>query len=208
MKKLLIIGIVIVLCLTSCIEPGSDEYTQNISSNEKSHKQFREKFKYEKYEEGVFVKSPWGFDKYGIDNTTSQQELEWKVFTTNFFEFKTTPIIHTETFDDIVSLDNILMDVTAYITTQIQAGQLHLLLKNFGANWFQDNIQMKFRSLIRDRISKYSIQDLTSNRHLLQDIEKYIEKEITTEVRQKGMPVNIVSININQCLPNKDKLLQ
>lgn len=155
-------------------------------------------------EEGVFVKKPWFFGKGGVVMTALTNGSEWKVFTTSFYKMKKVPTRYDEMIDDTPSDDNTPMDVSAYTTIKIKDGKSPILLKNFGLNWYKNNIQIKFRSLIRDQISEYPMYDLASNRNVLLTIESNIKSELEKIISKNNMPLDIVSVDINRCLPNKN----
>ena len=96
------------------------------------------------------------------------------------------------------------MDVSAYATIRIKEGKTPILLDKFGENWYKNNIQVKFRSLIRDQVSEYPMYDLASNRNVLSAIEKYIKTELEKTIKNDGLPIEVISVDINRCLPNKN----
>lgn len=155
-------------------------------------------------EEGVFVKKPWFFGDGGVDKTPLKEGSAWRVFTTSFYKFKKVPVRYDELIDDTPSDDNTPMDVSAYATIRIKEGKTPILLDKFGENWYKNNIQVKFRSLIRDQVSEYPMYDLASNRNVLSAIEKYIKTELEKTIKNDGLPIEVISVDINRCLPNKN----
>lgn len=154
-------------------------------------------------EEGVFVLQPWFFGHGGVSQRPLTEGSTWRVWSTRFVKFKVVPVRYDESFDDdAFSDDNTPLDVTAYLTVQIQRGKTPELLQKFGENWFENNLRVKFRTLIRGEICKYSMYDLVSNRDCLLNINKTIYEDISKYVKTMNIPVTICSVDVNKVKPN------
>ena len=158
-------------------------------------------------EEGVFTMQPWFFGQGGVADEPLMAGSEWMVFTTKFTKFKTVPIRYDETFDDdAFSDDNTPLDVTAYFTLQIQKGKTPELLREFGENWLDNNLRVKFRTLVRGEICKYSMYDLVSNRDCLIRINDSVYQALNAFIEQIDIPVKLISIDVNKVRPNEGVL--
>lgn len=120
MKKFISISFIAVftLLLTSChfVSPNADE-------------------------EAVLIDKPWFFGHGGVDDTPATTGLKWCWWSTSSETFKITPQRYDEVFDDIFSNDNTPLDFNTYINIQIEQGKSPILLKNYGINWYKNNIQ-------------------------------------------------------------------
>ncbi len=158
-------------------------------------------------EEGVFTKQPWFFGHGGVDAEPLTQGSAWKVFTTKFTKFKTVPIRYDETFDDdAFSDDNTPLDITAYMTIMVKKGQTPELLQNFGEDWLDNNLRVKFRTLVRGEVCKYSMYDLVSNRDCLIQINDSVYNTMNAYIQKIAIPVTLVSIDVNRVRPNEGVL--
>ena len=158
-------------------------------------------------EEGVFTKQPWFFGHGGVDSTPLSEGSAWKVFTTKFTKFKTVPIRYDETFDDdAFSDDNTPLDITAYMTVMVKKGQTPMLLQNFGENWMDNNLRVKFRTLVRGEVCKYSMYDLVSNRDCLVQINDSVYNAMSAYIEKINIPVTLISIDVNRVRPNEGVL--
>lgn len=182
--------IILVLCafnFTSCrkVQPGADE-------------------------EAVLIMKPWFFGHGGVYDTPVSTGLEWCALTTDYELFKIIPVRYDEIFDDIFSNDNTPLDFNTYINIQIEKGKTPVLLKNYGVEWYKNNIQVNYRNKTREYVSMYSPFDLISNREVLNKIDSALIADMRAYVAQlsssKEFPIKIISITTGAAKPNKDQL--
>jgi hypothetical protein len=154
-------------------------------------------------EEGVFVKKPMFFGSGGVSKEALLDGSEWKVFTTDFYVYKNSPVQYEESFEDAITNNNTPVDLIAYLTLQLKRGESPILHNNFGDKWFEHNIQAKFRELVRNQVSKYDMFTLTSNREVYEDINKQTLSGIQEIINGKNMPVEVISVVVGRAKPNK-----
>lgn len=161
-------------------------------------------------EEAVLIHKPWFFEHGGVDNEPVTTGCTWCFWSTSHETFKITPQRYDEVFDDIFSNDNTPLDFNSYINIQIKPGQTPILLKNYGVNWYETNIQVHYRNYTREEVSKYSPFDLISNREVLTKIDSAViakmNKLITHLSNEKEFPIVIKSVTTGAARPNKDQL--
>jgi len=159
-------------------------------------------------EEGVFVAKPWFFGSGGVNDNPLKEGTSITATSTDVVRFKVTPIKYEEQFDDVMSDDNTPVDLQAYVILQIKRGYTPILLKNYGENWYFNNVRETFRKFIRDRVSTYPMYDLTSNREACQSIENDTEKLLQDYFKKlnsdKEFPVTIQSVIVDRATPNKE----
>ena len=163
-------------------------------------------------EESVLIKKPWFFGHGGVDNEPVETGCAWCVWTTSSETFKITPQRYDEAFDDIFSNDNTPLDFNTYIMIQIKKGKTPILLKNYGKNWYKNNIQVPYRNYTREEVSKYSPFDLISNREVLNKIDSAVvtkmQNYLATLSKNAEFPIIIKSITTGAAKPNKDQLTE
>lgn len=163
-------------------------------------------------EESVLIKKPWFFGHGGVDNEPVETGCAWCVWTTSSETFKITPQRYDEVFDDIFSNDNTPLDFNTYIMIQIKKGKTPILLKNYGKNWYKNNIQVPYRNYTREEVSKYSPFDLISNREVLNKIDSAVvakmQNYLATLSKNAEFPIIIKSITTGAAKPNKDQLTE
>jgi len=157
-------------------------------------------------EEGVFIKKPYFFGKGGVSEQPLCQGSEWRVFSTDFIKFTMSPVQYEESFEDLVAKDNNLINTCAYLTLQIEAGRTPELLKNFGEQWYKNNVQEIFRKITRDKLCEYGMFELTTNRQVYAEINADIDKSLRSYFADRKLPVVIKSVVISRAQPSKGVL--
>ena len=157
-------------------------------------------------EEGVFIKKPYFFGRGGVSDQPLLQGAEWKVLSTDFIKFIMSPVQYEEPFEDLVAKDNNLVNTNAYLTLQIESGRTPELLKNFGENWYKNNVQETFRKITRDKLCEYGMFELTTNRQVYTEINAEIDKNLREYFAERGLPVAIKSVVISRAQPSKGVL--
>lgn len=161
-------------------------------------------------EEAVLIEKPWFFGHGGVDDEPVTTGRKWCWVTTSSEMFKIIPQRYDEAFDDIFSNDNTPLDFNTYINIQIEPGKSPVLLKNYGVNWYKNNIQVYYRNKTREYVSMYSPFDLISNREVLNKIDSALISDMRGYVEKLSMkkefPITILSITTGAAKPNKDQL--
>lgn len=161
-------------------------------------------------QEAVWVKQPMLFGHGGVDMTPVSTGLQWGVISSHPVYFTITPVQYNEKFDDIFSDDNTPLDFNTFIRIQIEKGKSPILLKNYGEDWYINNIQTYYRTRIMDYVSRYNPFDLISNKEISTEIDKLVLKDMRDYVnslsKKAEFPITIISVNIGKAKPNDQQL--
>lgn len=163
-------------------------------------------------EEAVLIYKPWIFGHGGVDMEPVSTGLTWCWASTQSETFKTTPQRYDVDFDDIMSNDNTPLDYATYITLQIQPGQSPVLMKNYGVDWFKNNIEAVYRNFVREEISKYSPFDLMSNREVCTKIDVEVKRKLDNHIAElsktKPFPIICREVITGRANPNDKQLAE
>lgn len=161
-------------------------------------------------DEAVLVHKPMFFGSGGVDMEPISTGSEWVWATTDAVMFSIVPTKYTETLDDIISNENTPLDFKTQITIQINEGKTPILLKNYGANWYENNIKEQYINYTRHYVSQYSPFDLTSNREVIARIDSCVLNDMISYVntlsKDKEMPITIRSVITGRAIPNAQQL--
>lgn len=155
-------------------------------------------------EEAVLIEKPWFFGHGGVCETPITTGNTWTAWTTEVVRFKITPVQYDEKFTDIMSSDNTPVDLTAHVLIQINKGETPILLKNFGENWYSNDIQKDLCNEVRNEISKYPMMELTCKRTIYDNASKQIEQVLIAKVQKERIPITIMKVIIDKASPNAE----
>ena len=157
-------------------------------------------------EEGVFIEKPWFFGDGGVDSKALTEGSAWCAWTTDFVRYKKIPVKYTEVFDDVFCDDNTPLDLSAHITLKIADGKSPILHKNYGPDWYQNNVKENFREIVRNFISTYNMYTLVSDREVYDKVKVDIAEKMQTYFDKLNtvseFPVQIVNVVVDKAKPN------
>lgn len=161
-------------------------------------------------EEAVLITKPWFFGHDGVDMEPAETGLTWCFWSTSSETFKVTPVRYEETLDDIISNENTPLDFKTQIILRIEKGKSPVLLKNYGVNWYENNIKEVYNNLTRHYVSQYSPFDLTSNREVVAHIDSCVKADMIRHIArlstQKEFPVVVENVITGRAIPNDAQL--
>lgn len=158
-------------------------------------------------QESVLIMKPV-FTDGGVDDTPVSAGSEWCALTTDHVEFNITPQTITEEFDNMIPSDNTPVSFSAYLKVQIKKGETPNLYKNFGENWYANNIQATFRTLVREKACVHKMFDLASKREISAKLEVDILALMQEYAKKINLPVEIMQVSIGAITPPNEVLTE
>ena len=158
--------------------------------------------------EGVMVMKPYIFGSGGISMTPLDAGRHTIALSTDVIVYDIKPVKFTEEFDDVITNDNNPVDFTSFIILRINEGESPKLHKQFGEKWYTNNVQEQFRAKLRGYCSQYKMFSLTTDRAILDSLEKTIKTEMQTFISELAMPVNVIEVTIGKVSPPKEVLYE
>lgn len=161
-------------------------------------------------QEAVLIEQPWFFGRGGVSDKPIKTGLSWEWFSTSAVYVSMIPNAYNEVLDDAFSNENTPLDFNIQITLQVEEGKSPILIKNYGADWYKNNIQSVYINQTRSLIGNYSPFDLMSNRQVIDSIDNaiktYIQKYIDNLSIKKEFPVKVVKVVTGKAKPNAPQL--
>lgn len=156
--------------------------------------------------EVVLVDQPYFFGHEGVREKPVKEGRVYVFSSTKDIPVSVVPESISVAFNDFTSSDNILLDFESTVQTRIINSPV--LVSNFGSEWFKNNIKSQYTALVRNEVKSYSMTDMMSNKDVADKIDDYLTKNIRELVKERGIPVEVVSISLGRAKPNEDVLRQ
>jgi regulator of protease activity HflC (stomatin/prohibitin superfamily) len=157
-------------------------------------------------EEAVLIEKPLLFGHGGVDETPVSSGKIAVALTTEEVKFKIVPNAYAEAFENLISDDNVPLDFETHLTLVIRKGCTPTLYKNFGTGWYENNVSPKFRSMVRDIVSSYKMQELISSREVLSKIDEKLYTGIEAYCKKINLPIDIIQVTIGAATPPAEVL--
>lgn len=154
----------------------------------------------------VVVDTPLIFGDGGVRPKALEPGAEWIWRTTNTYPVNPKPFIISRAIDDFVSVDNILLDFESTVTVQVT--DWPRMMKEFGPEWWKNNLERPYFSFVREEIKVRSMKDMMSSTTVSKEVDDSLTKSLTDKVKELNLPVKIVEINLGRAKPNPKILEQ
>lgn len=151
--------------------------------------------------EAVLVDKPYFFGHGGIHQETVKTGAIWAWASTEAIKVDMRPTQIEETFDDMMSADNIPVNFHSYIKMHVtNAPQL---IEKFGTKWYDNNAKEAFRTIIRDLCKGAKMTDLVTDASLLVKMQIDAKQQIAETLTKVGIPVVVDVVTIGRITPNQ-----
>lgn len=158
--------------------------------------------------ESVLIYKPYFIGHGGVEKDPISTGTEWCAWTTSHEDFIITPFTITEHFKDMIPSDNTPVSFDVYLKVQIKKGETPTLCEKFGSDWYNQNLQSSFRTMVRDKACVYKMFDLASKREISSKLEQEILKDIIEYAQRINIPVTILQVSIGAITPPEQVLIE
>lgn len=164
-------------------------------------------------EEVVLVAKPWLFGNIlpgheGIYEEPLTNGSTWVAWSTSEYPYIMTPISYTEPFADIISSDNVPMDISATAVISIVRGNSPELHQKFGRHWYANKVQKHFNMLVRNFVRSQKHKSLMNDRTTIEEGQKKLFSELTSYITTQGLPILLEGVILEQATPPEQVINQ
>lgn len=150
----------------------------------------------------VLLDKPWFFGHGGVRDQAQLPGSSWQWLSTSGITVPVVPIKIDERFDDLITAgDNIPVDFNSYL--QLQIRNPVIVIKNYGENWYDNNLKEQYRTIVRNEAKRYTLNQLLSDSEAVQNLEERILQSTRRLVAAAGLPVAVLDINLGKVLPDE-----
>lgn len=158
-------------------------------------------------EEAVLIEKPIMWGHGGVDDEPVTSGLTWCWFSTDVEYVKITPVAYNEHIEDAAAEAGVLLDWDTQIILQVEAGKSPILLKNYGKDWYVNNIQKVYTSHFYNVVGDYDSYQLISDRAVTDSIEHimldYMRAYVDSLSSHKEFPVIVKNVITGKAIPNE-----
>ncbi|MGL5987137.1 MAG: SPFH domain-containing protein, partial [Burkholderiales bacterium] len=96
--------------------------------------------------------------------------------------------------------DNIPVDFNSYL--QLQINDPVAVIKKYGERWYDNNLKEQYRTIVRNAAKQYTMNQLLSDNQALQKLETAILDTSRKLVKDNGLPITVLDVNLGKVLPD------
>jgi regulator of protease activity HflC (stomatin/prohibitin superfamily) len=150
-------------------------------------------------QEAVLVKKPIIFGSGGVDATPIKTGLSWRALSTSAVYVTVVPQQHGIHFDDLMSSDGVPLDFDAVI--RLQVNDTVSLIKSFGPQWFENNVQAEFANRVRQAVRKHGMNETAIQTTAVDAIDLEVSQAMEAYIKQAGLPLKLIDVTVGRANP-------
>jgi len=157
----------------------------------------------------VLVEKPWFFGHGGVNPEPVTTGRTWAAITTDGVDVSMQPQRFEQDMSDTMSADGVPLGFHAMITLQVTDAVA--LVKNFGPNWYQNNVEPQFMQDIRQSVRNHGMNEVAINSSAIDAIDNEVRGQLESFFNSSHIPVRILSMTVGRAIPPdaiKDQRIQ
>jgi regulator of protease activity HflC (stomatin/prohibitin superfamily) len=147
----------------------------------------------------VLVEKPWFFGHGGVDPEPVRTGLTFTAVTTHGIDVYMQPQKFEALMSDTMTADGVPISFHAVIVLQVVDSVA--LIKSFGPNWYDNNVEQPFQTMVRQAVRKHGMNETAIKPTALDDIDSEIRESLTAFIKDKGIPVKLVTATVGRANP-------
>jgi regulator of protease activity HflC (stomatin/prohibitin superfamily) len=149
--------------------------------------------------EVVLVRKPMFFGHGGVASEPVRTGLTYGAITTEGIDVYMQPKKYETELPDTMTKDGV--PITFHAIMVLQVTDSVKLIKNFGPDWYSNNLEEPFRTMIRQAVRKRGMNETAISTTALDDIDNEIRDQLLQFIKEKGLPVQLVTMTVGRANP-------
>jgi len=149
--------------------------------------------------EVVLVKKPWFFGHGGVVDTPVKTGRTYAALSTDGILVYIQPKKFDTEMHDTMTSDGVPISFHAIVVLQVTDSVA--LIKNFGPNWYANNLEEQFKTMVRQAVRKRGMNETAISTSALDAIDAEIRDSLVEFIKEKGLPVRLVTMTVGRANP-------
>jgi regulator of protease activity HflC (stomatin/prohibitin superfamily) len=147
----------------------------------------------------VLVQKPWIFGHGGVYSESVKTGLTFGAITTSGIDVYMQPQKFDTELPDTMTSDGVPITFHAIMVLQITDSVL--LIKNFGPDWYRNNLEEPFKTMVRQAVRKRGMNETAISTTALDDIDNEIHDSLIAFIESKSLPVKLITMTVGKANP-------
>jgi len=147
----------------------------------------------------VLVEKPLIFGHGGINSEPVKTGRTFAAITTEGIDVEMRPQRFEASLPDTMTSDGVPITFHAIVTLQVVDSVT--LIKNFGQNWYVNNLEQPFGQFVRQAVRKRGMNETAISTTALDAIDAEIRDNLVAFIREKELPVKLVTMTVGRANP-------
>jgi regulator of protease activity HflC (stomatin/prohibitin superfamily) len=149
--------------------------------------------------EVVLIEKPLLFGHGGVNPEPVKTGRTFTAITTQGVDVSMQPRRFEANLPDTMTADGVPISFHAIITLQVTNSVD--LVKNFGRDWYENNIEQPFGQFVRQAVRKHGMNETAISTTALDSIDEEIRANLAQFVQEKQLPVRLITMTVGRANP-------
>jgi len=147
----------------------------------------------------VLVKKPIFFGHGGVDPNPVRTGRTYAAISTDGIDVNMQPHKYDVELPDTMTKDGVPISFHAIMLIKVTDSVT--LIKNFGPDWYSNNLEEPFRTMIRQAVRKRGMNETAISTIALDEIDQEIHDQLLLFIKEKSLPVELVTMTVGRANP-------
>jgi len=149
--------------------------------------------------EVVLIEKPLIFGHGGVDPEPVRTGRSFGAVTTDGIDVNMQPQKFEIELPDTMTSDGV--PITFHAIMVLKVNDSVSLIKNFGPEWYQNNLEEPFKTMVRQAVRKRGMNETAISTTALDEIDREIHDQLIAFMKQKSLPVELVTMTVGRANP-------
>jgi len=147
----------------------------------------------------VLVKKPIFFGHGGVDPDPVKTGRTYAAISTDGVDVYMQPQKYDVNLPDTMTKDGVPIEFHAIMVLKVTDSVA--LIRNFGPAWYSNNLEEPFRTMVRQAVRRRGMNETAISTTALDDIDNEIRDQLRIFIKEKGLPVELVTMTVGRANP-------
>ncbi len=149
--------------------------------------------------EVVLIEKPLLFGHGGVDPDPVRTGRTFTAITTQGVDVNMQPQKFEAELKDTMTSDGVPLDFHSVAVLQVTDSVR--LIKSFGPNWFQNNLEQPFLTSIRQAVRKHGMNETAISTTAIDAIDEEIRASLSKFIADKALPLQLITLTVGRANP-------
>src|SRR5438309_3393595 len=149
--------------------------------------------------EVVLIEKPWIFGHGGVDSDPVKPGRTVSAIRTEGVDVYMQPQKFDTEMHDTMTSDGVPISFHAIVVLQVTDSGV--LIKNFGPNWYQNNLEEQFKTMVRQAVRKRGMNETAISTTALDAVDAEIRDALKAFIKEKGLPIQLITMTVGRANP-------
>jgi regulator of protease activity HflC (stomatin/prohibitin superfamily) len=149
--------------------------------------------------EVILVEKPYLFGHGGVDPDPVKTGRTFTALSTSGVDVYMQPQKFEMEMPDIMTSDGV--PITFHAIAIMQVTDSVTLIKNFGEEWYKNNVEEQFKTMVRQAVRKHGMNETAISTIALDAIDNEIKTNLENFLKEKKLPIQLVTMTVGKANP-------